>query len=45
VHAAAADVGRARLAGMDVTTSPGEVRRISVIFRTPLDDRLTAEKT
>ncbi len=38
--------GRARLAGMDVTTSPGDVRRrIGVIFQDPaLDDRLTAEE-
>ena len=38
--------GRARLAGLDVATSPGEVRRrIGVIFQDPaLDDRLTAEE-
>jgi ABC-2 type transport system ATP-binding protein len=36
--------GAARLAGVDVATSPGEVRRkIGVIFQDPaLDDRLTA---
>jgi ABC-2 type transport system ATP-binding protein len=36
--------GTARLAGVDVATSPGEVRRkIGVIFQDPaLDDRLTA---
>ena len=38
--------GRARLAGLDVVTSPGDVRRrIGVIFQDPaLDDRLTAEE-
>src|SRR3954447_8236128 len=38
--------GRARLAGLDVATSPGDVRRrIGVIFQDPaLDDRLTAEE-
>ncbi len=38
--------GRARLAGIDVATSPSEVRRrIGVIFQDPsLDDRLTAEE-
>jgi ABC-2 type transport system ATP-binding protein len=38
--------GTARLAGLDVTTSPSEVRRrIGVIFQDPaLDDRLTAEE-
>ena len=38
--------GRARLAGLDVATSPGEVRRrIGVVFQDPaLDDRLTAEE-
>ena len=38
--------GHARLAGLDVTTSPDDVRRrIGVIFQDPaLDDRLTAEE-
>ena len=38
--------GTARLAGLDVTTSPTEVRRrIGVIFQDPaLDDRLTAQE-
>jgi ABC-2 type transport system ATP-binding protein len=38
--------GTARLAGLDVATSPSEVRRrIGVIFQDPaLDDRLTAEE-
>ncbi len=38
--------GQARLAGVDVTTSPAEVRRrIGVVFQDPaLDDRLTAEE-
>jgi ABC-2 type transport system ATP-binding protein len=38
--------GRARLAGLDVATSPDQVRRrIGVIFQDPaLDDRLTAEE-
>jgi ABC-2 type transport system ATP-binding protein len=38
--------GRARLAGLDVATSPDDVRRrIGVIFQDPaLDDRLTAEE-
>ena len=38
--------GEARLAGVDVTTSPDEVRRrIGVVFQDPaLDDRLTAEE-
>ncbi|HVY38630.1 MAG TPA: ATP-binding cassette domain-containing protein [Polyangia bacterium] len=38
--------GTARLAGLDVVTSPSEVRRrIGVIFQDPaLDDRLTAEE-
>jgi ABC-2 type transport system ATP-binding protein len=38
--------GTARLAGMDVVSSPSEVRRrIGVIFQDPaLDDRLTAEE-
>ncbi|HVT09674.1 MAG TPA: ATP-binding cassette domain-containing protein [Polyangia bacterium] len=38
--------GTARLAGIDVVTSPSEVRRrIGVIFQDPaLDDRLTAEE-
>jgi ABC-2 type transport system ATP-binding protein len=38
--------GTARLAGLDVATSPAEVRRrIGVVFQDPaLDDRLTAEE-
>jgi len=38
--------GTARLAGLDVSTSPAEVRRrIGVVFQDPaLDDRLTAEE-
>jgi ABC-2 type transport system ATP-binding protein len=41
-----ASSGTARLAGLDVSTSPAEVRRrIGVVFQDPaLDDRLTAEE-